>query len=75
MLILVAEGITQGYLEYIPVAQKFLTGGFNFRKDCFYCGYVITGREKKTKKPCYVSCKNREVDKAVHQAIFDRKYD
>ena len=34
-------------------------GGFNFRKDCFYCGCVITAREKKTKKSCNVSCKNR----------------
>ena len=47
--------------------------GFNFRKDCFYCGYAIREREKKTKKSYNVSCKNREVDKAVHQAIFDRK--
>ena len=26
------------------------SGGFNFRKDRFYCGCVITEREKKTKK-------------------------
>ena len=32
-------------------------------------------REKKTKKSCNVSCKIQEVDKAVHQAIFDRKND
>ena len=38
-------------------------------------GYIITVREKETKKSCNVSCKNREVDKAVHQAIFHRKDD
>ena len=48
------------------------SGGFNFRKDCFYCGYAIMKRNKKTCKSCNVSCKNREVDKAVHQAIIDR---
>ena len=52
-----------------------LSGGFNFGKDYFYCGCVITEREKKTKKSCNASCKNREVDKAVQQTIFDRKYD
>ena len=35
------------------------SGGFNFRKDSFYCGCVITDREKKTKKSCNVSRKNR----------------
>ena len=48
---------------------------FNFRKDCFYSSCVITKRKKKIKKSCNVSHKNQEVDKAVHQATFDRKYD
>ena len=51
------------------------SGGFNFKKDCFYCGYVITDWEKKTKKSCDISCKKQEVIKAVHQAIFDKKND
>ena len=36
---------------------------------------VSLQREKKTKKSRNVSCKNQEVDKAVHQAIFDKKDD
>ena len=52
-----------------------LSGAFNIRKDCFYCGCVITEREWKTKKSCNVSHKKREVNKAVHQAIFDKKDD
>ena len=36
---------------------------------------VSLQREKKTKKSRNVSCKNQEVDKAVHPAIFDKKDD
>ena len=54
---------------------RTLSGAFNIRKDCFYCGCVITEREWKTKKSCNVSHKKREVNKAVHQAIFDQKDD
>ena len=36
-------------------------------------GYIITVREKETKKSCNVSCKNREVDKAVHQLFLTEK--
>ena len=32
-------------------------------------------REKKIKKSCNVFCKNQELDRVVHEAIFDRKYD
>ena len=42
---------------------------------CPYGVCVVTERERKTKKSCKVTCKNREVDKAVYQAIFDRKGD
>ena len=34
---------------------------------------VSLQREKKTKKSCNASCKNQKVDKAVHQAIYDRE--
>ena len=34
---------------------------------------VSLQRQKKTKKSCNVSCKNQKVDKAVHQAIYDRE--
>ena len=36
---------------------------------------VSLQRENKTKKSYNVSCKNREVDKAIHQAIIHRKDD
>ena len=49
--------------------------GFNFHKDCFFCGCTITEREKQSKKMCYVSCKNREVDKAIEISISDRNKD
>ena len=45
---------------------RTLSGAFNIRKDCFYCGCVITERKRKTKKSCNVSHKKREVNKAVH---------
>ena len=48
------------------------SGEVKFSNDCVSCGCPITEREKKTKKSCNVSCKNREVDKAVHQPIIDR---
>ena len=51
------------------------SGVFNFRKLCFFCGCLITEREKKTKKSCNVSSNKREVDKAVHQTVFDRNVD
>ena len=51
------------------------SGAFNLRKLCFFCGCLITEREKKTKKSCNVSSNKREVDKAVHQTVFDRNVD
>lgn len=35
----------------------------NFGMDYFFWFYVIIEREKKIKKSCNTSCKNREVDK------------
>ena len=54
---------------------RTLSGAFNIRKDCFYCGCVITEREWKTKKSCNISHKKREVNKAVHEGIFGKKDD
>ena len=68
-------GVPSSSAEVFDRKTRTSSGGFNFRKDCFYCGCIITERENKTKKSCNVSCKNREVDKAVHQTIFDRKDD
>ena len=48
---------------------------FNFKKDCFYCGNAITEREKQTNKVCSVSCRHREVDKAIEKAVSDRNND
>ena len=48
---------------------------FNFKKDCFYCGNCITEREKQTHKVCNVSCRHREVDKAIEKTIYDRNND
>ena len=63
MFTLVAERIPSS--ERIPVPSsgeevsykktRTSSGGFNFRKESFYCGCVITDREKKTKKSCNVS--------------------
>ena len=79
MFALVAERITEGAAsssaEVFNRKTTTSSGGFNFRKAYFYCGYLITEREKKTKKSCNVSCKKPEVDKAVRQAIYDRKDD
>ena len=49
--------------------------GFNFRLNCFLCGCTVTERERKTKLVCNVSCKNREVDKAITDAIKTRQND
>ena len=65
-------------MEYFQVSYRKKNtspGGFNFGKDFLYCVCLVTGREKKTKKSCEVSCNNWEVDKAVDQAIVDRKAD
>ena len=55
-------GVPSSSAEVFDRETRTSSGGFNFRKDCFYCGYLITEREKKTKKSCNVSCKNREID-------------
>ena len=68
-------GVTSSSAEISYRKTSTSSGGFNFRKNCFYCGCVITDREKKIEESCDVSCKNREVDEAVHQPIFDRKDD
>ena len=57
------------------VNTRTSSGGFNFKTHCFYCGCMVTEREKNYKKCCLVSCKNREVDKAVEQTIRDRGND
>ena len=66
-------GVPSSSAEVSYRKSRTSSGGFNFRKDCFYCGCVIKEREKKTKKSVNVSCKNQDVDKAVRQVIFDRK--
>ena len=68
-------GVHSSSTEVFDRKTKTSSEGLNFRKDCFYCGCVIKLRQNKTKKSCNVSCKNREVVKAVHKAIFDRKND
>ena len=68
-------GVPSSSAEVSYRKPRTSSGGFIFRKDCFYCSCVITEREKKTKKSCNISCKNQEVDKAVHEDIFDIKDD
>ena len=68
-------GVTSGTAVVFDRKTRTSFGGFSFRKDCLYCGCFITVREKKTKKSFNVPCKNQEDDKAIHQAIFDRKDD
>ena len=81
------RGVNSSSAEVSYRKPRTSSGELNFGKDCFYCGCVFTERErerlcfyrererereKETKKSCNISCKNREVDKAVHQAIIDR---
>ena len=61
-------GVTSSSTEVSYKRPRTSSGGFNFGKDCFYYGCVITEREKKTKKSGNVFCENREVDKAVQQS-------
>ena len=51
------------------------TGGFDFRLNCFLCGQYVTVREKQSGKVHEVVCKNREVDKAISDAILRRQND
>ena len=57
------------------VSTRSSSGIFDFKHHCFYCGKQITEREKQLKKIHWVSCKNKEVDKAVLNAIEQRTND
>ena len=43
-------GVPSSSAEVSYRKPRTSSGGFIFRKDCFYCGCVITERGKKTKK-------------------------
>ena len=51
------------------------TGGFDFRLNCFLCARFVTGREKQSGKVHMVQCKNKEVDRAIADAILRRQND
>ena len=53
------SGVPSSNAEVFDRKKRTLSRGFNFRKDCFYCGCVVIERKRKTKKSCNVSCKNR----------------
>ena len=50
------------------------TGGFDFKHNLFLCGQVPTERERR-KDVHHVSCKHKEVDIAITNAITERQND
>ena len=51
------------------------TGGFDFRFNCFLCAPFITDREKQSGKVHMAQWKNKEVDRAIADAILRRQND
>ena len=49
------------------------TGRFDFRLNCFLCAQFITDRGKQSGKVHMVWCKNKEVDRAIADAILRRQ--
>ena len=51
------------------------TAVFDFRLYCFLCARFITDREKQSGKVHMVQCKNKEIDRAIADAILRRQND
>ena len=56
-------------------STRLSTGGFDFRSNCYLCGKAVTTRVKQNKEVVNVACKNKEVDKAIKDAIALRGND
>ena len=76
------EKITQEHQEYIPIAKKFPTGeqgfhsaGLILEKTVFAAVVLLYIEKRKLRTSRHVSCKIREIDKAVHKTIFERNDD